>query len=120
MLSRRGRIFVYVATVIAFVVYLYLFRPMSDEITRLQEHGSRLERENDSLLLEYDRLDSLITSYRNIEDVRFDSIREHYVFKLKYLKDEYDRKAILVGNIGIDDNIRLFTGLISEKDTIPE
>ncbi len=90
----------------------------SNELKQLKKERQELIDSFDSLQVEKLRKDSLITKLVKDQNRKVDSVKSDYSLKLNILKDEYKGKIDNISELSIDDNIRLFTELISEKDSI--
>lgn len=111
-----------IVTIIIVIIGLgyFISKPIMYEYSELQ----RLRHERDSIenrinFLEIERIkkDSIVTILIVNNEFKIDSVNKAYSSKYKDLKNEYEKKIGDINNFSIDDNIRLFSELISEKDS---
>lgn len=109
---------VVLALVIGYFTYLRpTFSSMDNNIKQLKYEVDSLDRQNELLEIIDRQRDSLITELVKQNDNRLDSVHKMYYYKYKNLRSKYEGKINNVSNLSIDDNIKLFTELISKEDS---
>lgn len=88
------------------------------ELQRLRHERDSIENRINSLEIEKRKKDSIVTILIVNNEYKIDSVKGIYLLKYKYLENEYEKKIGDIDNLSIDDNIRLFSELISEEDSI--
>ena len=117
----KKSIIIIIVTIIVIGLGYFISRPIIDSYHEIEQ----IRQERDSIIHAYDSLqvlkvekDSTVNRLIRNENRKVDSVKNNYSLKLNNLKNEYKGKIDNVDELSIDDNIRLFTELISEKDSI--
>lgn len=106
-------------TVAVIISGVFFFLPIKQhELEKLRNEKKQIQDEYDSLEIKKTQQDSLIAKMLKAENKKVDSLKKTYSKKYKDLRNEYKDKINDVNEFDIDSNIKLFSDLISQKDSI--